>query len=161
MASSTEQQSRITIEEARPDSPDSVELLRELDEHLWTHPYPPESRHAYSIDKLLREGVAFFVLRFDGNAAGCGGVQLFGNEYGEVKRMFVRRPFRRLGLGKAILDRLGEHTKERGAALLRLETGIYETEAIALYERYGFQRRGPFGEYRLDPMTVYFEKLIG
>jgi hypothetical protein len=46
-------------------------------------------------------------------------------------------------------------------SILRLETGIYQKEAIGLYERYGFQRRPPFGEYRVDPMSVYFEKAIG
>jgi putative acetyltransferase len=44
--------------------------------------------------------------------------------------------------------------------MLRLETGIYQTEAIGLYERWGFQRRPPFGEYRVDPNSVYFEKAL-
>ncbi|MEZ4639959.1 MAG: hypothetical protein R2856_34225 [Caldilineaceae bacterium] len=30
------------------------------------------------------------VARNDGEAAGCGGVQIFGQEYGELKRMYVR-----------------------------------------------------------------------
>jgi hypothetical protein len=42
--------------------------------------------------------------------------------------------------------------------VLRLETGIYQVEAIGLYERYGFQRRAPFSEYKVDPMSLYFEK---
>jgi putative acetyltransferase len=33
-------------------------------------------------------------------------------------------------------------------------------EAIGLYERFGFKRRGPFGDYVEDPMTVYLEKKI-
>ena len=65
-----------------------------------------------------------------------------------------------LGLGKWILDCLAEYARERHVGLLRLETGIYQTEAIGLYERYGFQRRSPFGEYRDDPLSVYFEKPI-
>jgi len=44
--------------------------------------------------------------------------------------------------------------------VLRLETGIYEVEAIGLYERFGFARRAPFGEYVQDPLSVYFEKSI-
>jgi putative acetyltransferase len=44
-----------------------------------------------------------------------------------------------------------------GANFVRLETGIYEVEAIRLYERFGFKRRAPFGEYVEDPMSVYFE----
>jgi putative acetyltransferase len=59
-----------------------------------------------------------------------------------------------------MLNRLAEYTRERQVSLLRLETGIYQPEAIALYERYGFQRRPPFGEYKVDPMSVYLEKHI-
>ena len=43
------------------------------------------------------------------------------------------------------------------AAALRLETGIYQDAAIALYESFGFRRRSPFGEYREDPFSLYFE----
>jgi putative acetyltransferase len=150
----------IDIEAVRPDSPEAVQLLNELDAYLLEHPYPEESRHAFSIDKLLREGVAFFVARYDAKPAGCGGIKLFGTEYGEVKRMYVRPVHRGLGLGKTILDQLAAYARGHQVELLRLETGIYQTEAIGLYERYGFQRRGPFGEYKDDPKTVYFEKSI-
>jgi len=77
-----------------------------------------------------------------------------------VKRMYVRPAFRGLGLGKGMLNHLAEHARQHGVSLLRLETGIYQEDAIALYERYGFQRRTPFGEYREDPISVYFEKKI-
>ena len=148
------------ITEVAPDSPEAVELIRELDAHLWTHPYPPQSRHAFSVDKLLHERVVFFVTRYEGELAGCGGIKMFGTDYGEVKRMFVRPQFRGRGLGKAMLRRLAEYARSKDANLLRLETGIYEVEAIGLYEGWGFQRRAPFGEYVEDPMSVYFEKSI-
>lgn len=150
----------ITIEATRPDTADAVELLGELDTYLLQLPYPAESRHAFSIEKLLREGVAFFVLRYEGKPAGCGGIKLFGGEYGEVKRMYVRPAFRGFGLGKAILDQLAAHARASNVRLLRLETGIYQTEAVGLYDRYGFERCGPFGEYQEDPNTVYFEKPV-
>src|SRR6266446_612233 len=62
----------ITITQERPDSPDALQILCELDADLHRNPYPPESRHAFSIDKLLREGVAFFVTRYLDEPAGCG-----------------------------------------------------------------------------------------
>ena len=148
----------ITIIEERPDSADAVQLITELDVYLGGYPYPPESCHAFSIDKLLREEVAFFVTRQEGQAAGCGGVKLFGSEYGEIKRMYVRPAYRGLGLGKAMLQHLAEYARERQMRVLRLETGIYQTEAMGLYEAFGFQRCPPFGEYQIDPMSVYYEK---
>ena len=150
----------ITIVEQRPDSADAVQLLAELDTDLHRHPYPSESRHAFSVDKLVQEGVAFFVTRYEGKPAGCGGLKLFGTEYGEVKRMYVRPAYRGFGLGKAMLNRLAEYAQRRQVSLLRLETGIYQTEAIGLYERFGFQRRPPFGEYQEYPLSVYYEKRL-
>jgi ribosomal protein S18 acetylase RimI-like enzyme len=143
----------------RPDSADAVELIAELEADLSAR-YPPESRHGYSVEKLLREGVAFFVARIQGEAAGCGGVQIFGAGYAELKRMYVRPQFRRLGVGKLMLEQLASYTRQRGVALLRLETGIYQTAAIRFYEAHGFRRRGPFGPYRDDPVSLYYEKGI-
>ena len=151
---------QISIIKERPDSDDAVQLISELDAQLTSHDYPEESRHAFSIDKLIREEVAFFVMRLEGQPAGCGGVKLFGTEYGEVKRMFVRPAYRRRGLGLQILNHLADYARGQGVSVLRLETGIHQTEAIALYEGYGFQRRSPFGTYKEDPMSIYFEKAI-
>ena len=151
--------SAVAIRAARPDSREATELLAELDAALLEYPYPPESRHAFSVEKLIRESVAFFVASYDGQLAACGGVKLFA-DYGEVKRMYVRPVFRGKGLGKAILDHLAEHARANDVTTLRLETGIYQVEAIGLYDGWGFHRRGPFGNYKNDPNTVYFEKSI-
>jgi putative acetyltransferase len=152
--------SSVTITEERPDLPPALELLAELDSDLFRHQYPPESRHAFSVEKLLREGVAFFITRYANELAGCGGLKVYPGEYGEVKRMYVRPAYRGLGLGKAMLDHLSRYALVCGLDRLRLETGIYQVEAIGLYERYGFQRRPPFGEYKLDPLSVYLEKSL-
>jgi len=105
--------------------------------------------------------VAFFLLRADGIPAGCGGIQLFGAEYGEIKRMYVRPQFRGQGFSKLVLERLADHARARGVDLLRLETGIHQTEAIGLYERMGFYRILPFGDYKEDPNSLFFELRLG
>ncbi len=147
----------ITLE--RPDSADAVMLISELDAHLEPL-YPAKSRHGYSVDKLISQAVEFFLLRDNGTPAGCGGIQLFGNEYGELKRMYVRPQFRGLGFGNLLLDHLAEYARARGIAVLRLETGIHQTAAIKLYENWGFQRIGPFGSYSEDPLSLCYEKRI-
>ena len=148
------------ITSERPDTPDAQALITELEAEL-APLYPTESRHGYSVEKLLAEGVAFFLIREDGIPAGCGGVKLFGAEYGEVKRMYVRPQFRGLGLAKLMLDHLADYARHHGVRLLRLETGIHQQAAIRLYERMGFQRIPPFGEYREDPLSRFYEKHIG
>src|SRR5262249_28204882 len=143
----------------RPDSADAVALIAEL-EAVLDPLYPAKSRHGYSVEKLLAQSVAFFVLRANNTPAGCGGIQLYGTEYGELKRMFVRPQFRGSGFGKLLVDHLADHAKAHGVDLLRLETGIHQTAAIRLYEREGFRRIPPFGEYAEDPLSLYFEKRI-
>lgn len=149
----------IEIARERPDSPDARLLIAELDAVLEPN-YPSVSRHGYSVEKLIAQNVAFYMIRADGIPAGCGGIQLFGTEYGELKRMYVRPQFRGLGLAKQLLNRLQTYAQEHGIPILRLETGIYQREAIALYEQFGFVQIAPFGEYRPDPVSRCYEKRI-
>jgi len=149
----------VTITRERPDSADAAALIAELDAHLASL-YPVQSRHGYSVERLLAQGVEFFVLREDGVPAGCGGIQLFDTEYGELKRMYVRPEFRGRGFGKLLVDHLAEHARAYGVHLLRLETGIHQTAAIRLYERLGFQRVAPFEPYVEDPNSCCYEKRI-
>jgi GNAT superfamily N-acetyltransferase len=147
----------ITIQLEPADSADSRRLIAELEAEL-DGAYPPESQHGYSVEKLISEGVHFFLVRSEAEVAGCGGVQLFGSEYGELKRMFIRQSFRGRGLGRLLIDRLAEHAKGQGVPLLRLETGIDQHEAIRLYEGMGFYQIPPFGPYRLDRNSVFYER---
>lgn len=141
----------------RPDTPDAIALITELDDYLIPL-YPPESHHGFTVEKLLQDGVAFFVTRHQGIPAGCGGIKLFGTEYGEVKRMYVRPRFRGLGLGKLMLNHLAAYALQQNVTVLRLETGIRQLEAIGLYEQFGFQRIPHFGTYWDDPLSVFYEK---
>ena len=142
-----------------PDTADARALISELEAHLEPL-YPIESRHGFSVEKLLREEVSFFVLRYDGLAAGCGAVKFFGLEYGEIKRMYVRPQVRGLGFGKAMLNHLEDYARSHNITLLRLETGIRQPEAVGLYERMGFHRIPPFGPYTDDPLSLCYEKQL-
>ena len=141
------------------DSPDARALIAELEAELVLL-YPQASRHGYSVDKLIAQGVAFFVVRHDGAAAGCGGVQLYGGEYGELKRMYVRPRSRGLDLARQMLQHLADHARSHGVMLLRLETGIHQHAAIGLYEQMGFRLVPPFGSYRDDPLSRFYEKAL-
>ncbi len=143
----------------RPDTADAITLISELEAQLEPL-YPKTSRHGYSVEKLMKQGVAFFVTRHDGILAGCGGIELFGVEYGEIKRMYVRPRFRGLGLARLMLNHLATYAQQHNIYLLRLETGIHQKEAIGLYERMGFQRIRPFGPYKEDPLSRFYEKPI-
>jgi putative acetyltransferase len=149
----------VVITAERPDTPDAQALIEELEGHLETL-YPRASRHGFSVEKLLRERVTFFVTRDGNQAAGCGGILIVGNEYAEIKRMYVRPGFRGRGLGRLMLDHLVAHGLAQGLGVIRLETGIHQLEAIALYERGGFRRIAPFGSYSDDPFSQCYERVV-
>ncbi len=147
----------VTISRERPDTPDAVLLIEELGAIL-TSVYPPESCHGFSVEQLIAQDVAFFLIRQDGIAAGCGGIKLVDGEYGEIKRLYVRPQFRGCGYAKSMLNHLADYALSHDIYLLRLETGIYQPEAIALYERTGFHRIPPFGPYTDDPLSLCYER---
>jgi putative acetyltransferase len=154
----------IAIERLTGPTDELVALIGELDAVLGAE-YEPHQRHGLSMAQLFEPHVRFFVARFDGIAAGCGGVALF-NDYAEVKRMYTRPASRGRGLAKALLRRIEDEARATGKPVLRLETGPYQHEAIGLYRHMGFTECAAFGAYAAMPtrnieMSVFFEKVLG
>lgn len=135
------------------------ELISALDSYL-SGLYPPESNHFLDLEQLAQPGIRLFVARRDGLPVACGALRIDAEGYGEIKRMYVIPEARGEGLGRAILARIEDQARREGLALLRLETGIRQAEAIALYERSGYSDCPPFGEYRLDPLSRFMEKRL-
>ncbi len=148
----------VTIAAERADQPDVLRLIEELDA-LQLRLYPEESCHFVDVSGLLANDVIFLVARLSGNVVGCGAV-LCTHDHGEIKRMFVSTAARGHGLGMKIVTALEVATAERDISLLRLETGIHQPDAIRLYEKCGYAKCGPFGDYTDDPLSVFMEKTL-
>ena len=58
------------------------------------------------------------------------------------------------------MDGLESSLLAHGIGLARLETGVHQPEALSLYERRGYVRIPPFGDYPNDPLSVFFEKRL-
>jgi putative acetyltransferase len=149
----------ITIRLDNPASPDARRLIEQLDAYL-TGLYPAESNHLLSVEALRQPDVTFLTLWVDGRAAGCGAFVNRGGEYAEIKRMLVLPEFRGLQLGRRLLEELEARIRAAGLTLALLETGVSQPEALRLYEKAGYQRRGPFGDYPEDPVCVFMEKKL-
>ncbi|MDN7874833.1 GNAT family N-acetyltransferase [Burkholderia aenigmatica] len=142
-----------------PDQPDVTALIADLDAYQDTL-YPPESRHALDIASLKQSNVLFAVARdSEGKAIGCGAIVL-NAEFGELKRMYVSPRGRGQGVARKLISVLEARAIDRGCKFLTLETGPYQNEALALYASAGYQRRGPFGDYVDDPLSVFMQKWI-
>ncbi len=149
----------VLIQIGDPASPAARELIERLD-ILMSSLYPAESNHLLSVEALRQPNVTFLTAGVDGEVAGCGAFVNQGGEYAEIKRMFVLPEFRGLKLGRRILEELENRARVSGLALARLETGIHQPEALLLYERAGYQRCGPFGDYSEDPLSIFMEKKL-
>ncbi|OPY28673.1 MAG: acetyltransferase [Methanocella sp. PtaU1.Bin125] len=149
----------VSIAEERPDTPEAVAMIGELERYI-APMYPHDSEHGLTPAQMVEEQVAFFVVRCDGVAAGCGGLKMSGEVYAEIVRMYVRPACRGRGLGRLVLERLEQYAREHGVGELRLKTGIYQPEALGLYARHGYGIIPAFGPYREHPLNRYYAKRL-
>jgi putative acetyltransferase len=149
----------LLIREESPDQPHVIRLLEARDA-LLSGLYPPESCHRLDLSAPLQPEVTFLVARRDGVALGCGAVVWQGECQGEIKSMFVDEAARGTGAGRALLAAVEERARGQGLTTLRLETGIHQQPALGLYRAAGYREIPPFGDYRLDPLSIFMEKRL-
>lgn len=141
------------------DDPRAPDVMALLDEHLRSmHELSPaESVHALDVSGLMVPAITFFTAREEGTLLACGALLQLDAEHGEIKSMRTPSARRRRGAGRAMLHHIVSVARARGYARLSLETGSADAFAPAhrLYESAGFARCGPFGEYTLDPNSVF------
>lgn len=123
---------------------------------------PPASVHAFDRARLRAPGITFWSAWAEGELLGCGALKELDPRSGEVKSMRTAPEHRGKGIGSKILEHLIAVALTRNYQRLLLETGAMPEfqPARALYRRYGFEPRGPFGDYREDPNSVFMEKRL-
>jgi putative acetyltransferase len=130
-----------------------------LEHHLTTAraQTAPGSAHALDLSGLAAPDISFWTV-WDGEALlGTGAMKRLSDDHGEVKSMHTAQIARRRGVGSAILSHIVAQARRQGLRRLSLETGSWDyfRPAIALYAAHGFVECGPFGDYRLDPNSVF------
>jgi putative acetyltransferase len=130
-----------------------------LNEHLENmHQLSPaESVHALSLEKLRVPEITFWTAWENDLLVGCGALKELDLKHGEIKSMRTPQALRRQGVGRAMLRHIIEVAKERGYERLSLETGAPEgfKPARQLYESFGFEYCGRFGDYPEDPNSIF------
>jgi putative acetyltransferase len=118
---------------------------------------PPDSCHAFDIDKLRQPDVTFWSAWAGNEIAGCGALKRLDSARGEIKSMRVADEFLGQGIGRAMLQHILAESRRMGLSSLWLETGSvdYFIPAIRLYESSGFVRCGPFEDYVEDPFSIF------
>lgn len=150
------------IEELDPEDEEVRRIIGTADD-FYRGLYPEESNHLASVEALKHPDMRFVGCRIDGRLAAIGAARIMTDDdtYAEIKRLFVLDRYRGQGLSHRIMKDLESHMRGQGIAMFRLETGVYQPQAIALYRKLGYRRRDPFGAYRADPLSVFMEKQAG
>jgi DNA-binding MarR family transcriptional regulator/GNAT superfamily N-acetyltransferase len=109
-------------------------------------------------DELTEPHGLMLVARLDGRPVGCGGLKLHGEAPAEVKRLWVDRSARGLGVGRRILADLEAHAARRGVTVVQLDTNRSLHEARALYGSAGYREVPRFND---EPYAHHwFEKRL-
>ena len=131
-----------------------TELDEELDERYGAQmDFFGQYNHSSDIETAL-------VALLDGDLAGCGCFKLYSENTVEIKRIFVPKRFRGMGVARAIMAELESWARELGYEFAILETGILQPEAIRLYERAGYARIPNYPPYENVSESVSYRKSL-
>lgn len=149
----------LVIRRVDPASPDCRVLIEELD-RVQSSLYPPENNYLDSIEELQKPNCHFLAAYVDDQIVGCGALKIVDENYSELKRMYVVADHRQRGIGQRLLEELESRSAQSGIWLVRLETGVSQPEALALYRRNGYKETDAFGQYSDSDLNIFMEKRI-
>lgn len=131
--------------------------FEELGERFETG-FDPAQSLAPTLDGFEPPRGTFLVMRLHGEPVGCGGFKPEEGGAAYIKRMWISRSTRGLGLGRRLLEELESRARALGYRMMRLETESSLTEAQQLYRRSGYEEVEPFNDERYA--HHWFEKLL-
>ena len=98
------------------------------------------------------------VLYENNTPVGCGALKKFDETSAEIKRMYTIPAIRGKGIATKVLLELEKWAKELGYKHTILETGKRLPDAIALYQKNGYQIISNYGQYVGVKNSVCFKK---
>ncbi len=137
---------------------DFRELCRQLDGELSARYGTAQS--AYDKHNAIEDNQTVIVGYLDGIPVASGCFKTFDGDSIEIKRMFVKTEYRRMGFSTNLLSALESWAKELGFSMARLETGKGQPEAIGFYKKQGYTITGNYGPYIGVDNSLCMEKII-
>jgi len=97
------------------------------------------------------------IAKHEKQLAGCVTLVKMSEGTCEMKRLFVRPKYQRLGIGKALCEAIIEQAKKAGYSNMRLATALEIPKA--LYKSLGFKEIAPFADVPEEIKGVVFMEL--
>ena len=149
----------VTIRRERYDGPAATALVAALQADLTARYGGPDANPVGAAEFTLPRGV-FLVAEDGGEPIGCVGLRLLPDGAGELKRMYVVPHRRGTGVARALLAAVEQEARALGCPAVRLETGLAQPEAMALYRSAGYELIPGYGYYACAPGARSFEKVL-
>ncbi|HUU20179.1 MAG TPA: GNAT family N-acetyltransferase [Sedimentisphaerales bacterium] len=104
----------------------------------------------------IRPAGRLLLATYKGKPVGCVGLRMLSDGVCEMKRLYVKERFRRMGIGRALAEAVIEEARKIGYNYMRLDTVPSMDVARALYASVGFKQTSP---YRYNPIegAVFME----
>ena len=126
----------LKISKTTSENSDFITLIAALDKSLWER--YPELKTNYWGNNILELNPNVVVIYLDDNPVACGCFKKYDKNTIEIKRMFVSPEARGMGLAQNILRELELWAHDLGYSFSVLETLYKQKEAIALYQKTGY-----------------------
>jgi ribosomal protein S18 acetylase RimI-like enzyme len=141
--------STLRIEEVSPAGGDAEYCLsnyfKEL-EQRFEGGFDPANSLAPTLEAFAPPRGMFLVIYLGDEPVGCGGFKPDASGAAYIKRMWISKSARGLGLGRRLLHELESRAKEAGYRKIRLETEKSLTEAQELYRSSGYREVPRFND---------------
>lgn len=137
-----------------------IDLCHELDDFLNDIVGQEKQSANYNQYNMLSDIHDVVLVMDNGQAVGCGSFKRYNHKVAEIKRVFVKKEYRRKGLAKQIMQSLEQKARETGYSKLILETGKLLKEAVKLYSGIGYKIIENYGQYVNMPESICMAKFL-
>jgi DNA-binding MarR family transcriptional regulator/ribosomal protein S18 acetylase RimI-like enzyme len=148
--------SMVTLEVEDASTPDAQWCIGQYFAELETRfdsGFDPSLSISATAKELTPPAGLFVVARLRGQAVGCGALKFHPDAPAELKRMWLAKEIRGLGVGRRLLADLEAKAARAGARVIRLETNRSLVEAIRLYRESGYREVERFND---EPYADHF-----
>lgn len=125
---------------------DDAPVIAELEKQCFSDPWSEKSIASEAENPLSY----WLIAEVDGNVAGYVGSQTV-LDAADMMNLAVSPAYRRQGIGQALVDALVDHLRTNGVIALLLEVRVSNAQAIALYNKLGFEQVGRRPKYYHNP----------
>ncbi len=141
-------------------TPDHIKYAADIEKKCFVHPWSEQSIK----DEMDKEN-SVFLMAFEGDTPiGYVGLSVVFDE-GYMGNLAVLEPYRRNGVGRALMHKLLNECVRLDLAFATLEVRLSNTPAINLYKSLGFDEVGRRKNYYKEPsedallLTKYFKEI--